>query len=41
MATLAWVDVIAMCIAPAAILFLGAGVISIFKHAKARFYTKK
>ena len=40
MTTFTWIEVIAMCIAPAIILFIGAGVISIYKHALAWFITK-
>ncbi|MDO6445181.1 hypothetical protein Q4493_05270 [Colwellia sp. 1_MG-2023] len=37
MAILTWFGVIAMCIAPAIIMFVAAGVISIYKHATAWF----
>ena len=40
MATITWIKIIAMCIAPAIILFIGAGVLSIYKHATAWFITK-
>ncbi|GAA6204623.1 hypothetical protein [Thalassotalea sp. SU-HH00458] len=40
MATFTWFVVIAMCIAPAIIMFITAGVTSIYKHATAWFTTK-
>ncbi len=40
MATITWIEVIAICVTPALTLFLCAGALAVYKHAKAWIFTR-